>query len=163
MIEVRPATEAELAVLANRTDDRQQQLAEVERFAAQERGEGALLVAWDGDVIRGRVRLRWWSKYIEVLDSLGEFPEINALDAWPQGTGVGTRIIEVCEEITVKRGDTQLGIAVVTTNLGARRLYDRLGFEYWGDVIDETPLYDADGNVVRIHKDPCVYLVKHLG
>jgi RimJ/RimL family protein N-acetyltransferase len=94
------------------------------------------------------VRFRFWSKYVEVIDELGEFPEINALDAWPTGTGVGTKIIAECERLARARGDKQIGIGVVLTNTAARRLYERLGYEYWGDVID-------DG-------DAAAYLVKNI-
>ena len=146
MIEIRPATEDDLKRLIAR--DPASERFERNRFEAQEWGEGLLLVAWEGDELRGRVRLRFFSKYVEVLDDLGEFPEINALDAWPTGGGVGTRIIERCEEIAAERGDKMIGIGVLVTNTGARRLYERLGYEYWGDVID-------DG-------EPAVYLVKNI-
>jgi ribosomal protein S18 acetylase RimI-like enzyme len=150
VIEVRVATQDDLARLIAR--DPAGARYEEERFEAQERGEGLLLVAFDGDELRGRVRFRFFSKYVEVLDELGEFPEINALDAWPTGTGVGTLIIEECERIAAERGDTMVGIGVLETNTGARRLYERLGYEYWGDVVDE---WDD-------HRDPAVYLVKNI-
>jgi ribosomal protein S18 acetylase RimI-like enzyme len=146
VIEIRPATEADLARLIAR--DPVNGDFERNRYEAQERGEGLLLVAWDGDEIRGRVRFRFFSKYIEVLDEFGEFPEINALDAWPTGTGVGTRIIEDCERRTRARGDKQIGIGVLVSNTAARRLYERLGYEYWGEVID-------DG-------EPAAYLIKNI-
>jgi ribosomal protein S18 acetylase RimI-like enzyme len=146
VIEIRPATEEDLERLIARDPANEQ--FERKRYEAQARGEALLLVAVEGDELRGRVRFRFFSKYVEVLDDLGEFPEINALDAWPTGTGVGTRIIEKCEEITAERGDKMIGIGVLVTNTGARRLYERLGYEYWGDVID-------DG-------EPAMYLVKNI-
>ena len=149
MIEVRAATAEDLDALIARADNEKAQDAERNRFAAQERGEALLLVAWEGDEIRGRVRFRFYSKYVEVIDEFGEFPEINALDAWPTGKGVGTLIIAECERISVERGETQIGIGVVLTNVAARRLYERLGYEYWGDVIDDN--------------EPAAYLIKKLG
>jgi RimJ/RimL family protein N-acetyltransferase len=161
-VDVRVCTEADLEALMAREPNPAKRHHEAERYAAQERGECALLLAWDGDTIVGRVRLRWWSKYIEVLDALGEFPEINALDAWPQGQGVGTQIVDACERIAAERGDEQVGIGVEITNTGARRLYERLGYEPWGDVIDEWAEVDAAGNPTVVHHDPCVYLVKNI-
>jgi ribosomal protein S18 acetylase RimI-like enzyme len=146
VIEVRAATEDDLKALIAR--DPSNESYERNRFEAQERGEALLLVAWEGDELRGRVRFRFFSKYVEVLDELGEFPEINALDAWPTGTGVGTIIINECERLTVERGDTMIGIGVLVTNTHARRLYERLGYEYWGEVVD-------DGQ-------PAAYLVKNI-
>jgi GNAT superfamily N-acetyltransferase len=145
-LDVHAATAADLEALVAREPEKAKY--EVNRFEAQERGEGLLLVAWEGDELRGRVRFRFWSKYVEVIDELGEFPEINALDAWPTGTGVGTKIIAECERLARERGDKQIGIGVVLTNTAARRLYERLGYEYWGDVID-------DG-------DAAAYLVKNI-
>ncbi len=156
-VEVRQCTASDLEALLARDPDPAKRVYEQERFDAQERGEAALLLAWRGDTIVGRVRLRWWSKYIEVVDELGEFPEINALDAWPQGQGVGTQIIAACERVAVERGDKQVGIGVEVVNTGARRLYERLGYDIWGDVIDEW--VEADGTT---HHDPCVYLVKSV-
>ncbi len=161
-IEIRQATTADLDALMARSDTAQERRAEAARFEAQEGGEGLLLIAWEDETVRGRVRLRWWSKYIEVIDEFGEFPEINALDAWPQGTGVGTRIIAKCEQISVDRGEKQMGIGVVKTNVDARRLYERLGYEYWGDVIDRSEYFDDAGNVVHVQEDPCVYLIKNI-
>ena len=159
-IDVRPATTDDLDRLVAR--DPAGAAYERERFAAQERGEALLLVAWDGDELRGRVRFRFFSKYIEVLDELGEFPEINALDAWPTGAGVGTQIIAACEEAARQRGDKMVGIGVEVSNVNARRLYERLGYEYWGDVIDEWGEVDADGVVTKMHHDPAAYLVKNI-
>lgn len=148
MIEVRQATAADLKRLVAREPDEARQMHEQERYEAQERGEAALLIAWEGDEIRGRVRLRWFSKYAEILDEFGVFPEINALDAWPTGKGVGTKIIAACEEMARARGDTQIGIGVLASNVDAYRLYERLGYAYWGEVID-------DG-------DPAAYLIKQI-
>jgi GNAT superfamily N-acetyltransferase len=148
-VDVRQATAEDLEKLVAREPDEAKHVYERNRYEAQERGEGLLLVAWDGDEIRGRVRLRFWSKYVEIVDEFGEFPEINALDAWPQGEGIGSQIIDACERITRERGDKQVGIGVVLTNVNARRLYERLGYEHWGDVIDDD--------------QPAAYLIKEMG
>ena len=161
-VDVRQCTAEDLEKLIARDPDGPGAQFERERFAAQERGECALLLGWHGDTIHGRVRLRFFSKYIEVLDAFGEFPEINALDAWPTGEGVGTQIIAACEEFSAKRGETQVGIAVVVTNVDARRLYERLGYEYWGDVIDRSEYFDDAGNLVHVQEDPSVYLIKNI-
>ena len=161
-VDVRQATAADLEKLVAREPDEAKREHERERFDAQERGECALLIAWEGDQIRGRVRLRWYSKYVEIIDEFGEFPEINALDAWPQGQGIGTQIIDACEQMARERGDKQVGIGVVLTNVDARRLYERLGYSHWGEVTDEWGELDAAGNVVKMHHDAAAYLIKEL-
>lgn len=162
-VDVRQATREDLDKLVAREPVEAKRIYEVERFEAQERGESALLIAWDeNDEIRGRVRLYWQSKYPEVTKDLGPFPEINALDAWPTGTGVGSQIIEACERISRERGFDRIGIAVELANEAALRLYERVGFEHWGRVIDEWAEYDDDGRVDTWHQDPAYYLSKML-
>lgn len=161
-VEIRQATAADAEKLAARWPEEKHQVLERERFADQENGTSLLLIAWKGDEIVGRMgRLYLASKYDLVRDKLGVFPEINALDAWPTGTGVGSLLIAASEEIARERGFDRMGIAVLVDNTAARRLYERLGYEYWGEVIDEWDHRDDDGNVVH-HSDPADYLVKYL-
>jgi len=47
-----------------------------------------------------------------------------------RGQGLGTRAIEALCAHARERGGTALRLAVVPTNTGARRLYDRLGFGF---------------------------------
>ena len=91
-VEIRPATAADLEVLVARWPEEKHQLLERERFADQERGVSLLLIAWhDGEIVGRMGRLYLASKYEQIRSELGEFPEINALDAWPTGTGVGSQ------------------------------------------------------------------------
>lgn len=161
-VDVRQCTKADLEKLIAREPVVAKRAYEIERFEAQERGECALLVAWHGETIHGRVRLMWRSKYDEVVKDLGEFPEINALDAWPTGEGVGSQIIEACERVSSERGFTRIGIGVEVSNVNALRLYERVGFEHWGRVIDEWAEYDDAGRVDTWHQDPAFYLTKML-
>lgn len=160
---IRQATADDLNKLVARWADVSSQLAEQDRFAAQERGESLLLVALRGDEIVGRMgRLYLQSKYDEVREQLGVFPEINGLDAWPTGAGVGSKLIAASEDIARERGFDRMGIAVLVDNTAARRLYERLGYEYWGEVIDVTEYKNEAGDVIHVQKDPADYLVKRL-
>jgi RimJ/RimL family protein N-acetyltransferase len=161
-VEVREATRDDLAALVAREPVEARRIYEVERFDAQENGEGLLLIAWNGATIHGRVRLRWWSKYDVVRAAFGDFPEINALDAWPTGEGVGSQIIAACERVSAERGYERVGIGVEVTNLAARRLYERLGYEPWNDVVDEWDEFDDAGAIAKVHHDPAAYLIKPL-
>ena len=55
---------------------------------------------------------------------------VNALATYPfrRGQGHGTRLLGVAERLARARGRPALSLAVVDANLGARRLYERLGF-----------------------------------
>ncbi len=161
-VEIRQATAADAEKLAARWPEEKHRLLERERFADQEAGVSILLIAWKGDEIVGRMgRLYLASKYDVVRDKLGVFPEINALDAWPTGTGVGSLLIAAAEDIARERGFDRIGIAVLVDNTAARRLYERLGYEYWGEVLDEWGHLDESGETV-LHRDPADYLVKRL-
>lgn len=161
-VEIRQATAADAEKLAARWPETSQQLLERERFADQEAGVSLLLIAWKGDEIVGRMgRMYLASKYDLVREKLGVFPEINALDAWPTGTGVGSLLIDAAEDIARQRGFDRMGIAVLVDNTAARRLYERLGYEYWGEVLDEWSYTDEDGQVVHV-SDPADYLVKNI-
>lgn len=161
-VEIRPATAADLEVLVARWPEEKDQLLERERFADQANGVSLLLIAWkDGEIVGRMGRLYLASKYELVREKLGVFPEINALDAWPTGTGVGTKLIAAAEEIARERGFDRMGIAVLVDNTAARRLYERLGYEHWGEVLDEWEYRDESGAVVHV-SDPAAYLVKAL-
>lgn len=162
-VEIRQATRDDLDKLVARWAEEHQRAAERDRFEAQEKGESLLLIAWEGDEIRGRMgRLYLASKYDVVREKLGDFPEINGLDAWPQGTGVGTKLIAAAEDFARSRGFDRIGIAVLVDNTAARRLYERLGYEYWGEVTDVTEYRNEAGEVIHVDKDPAAYLLKRL-
>ncbi|MEY2398883.1 MAG: hypothetical protein QOJ00_2057 [Actinomycetota bacterium] len=162
-VDIRLATPEDVDKLVARSTDPYEQQAERDRLAAQQRGESLLLIAWEGDTIRGRLgRLYLASKYDEVRAALGVFPEINGLDAWPPGQGVGTQLIEAAEAMAVERGFDRIGIGVVVDNVAARRLYERLGYEYWGEVVDRSEYFDDAGNLTHVDEEPAAYLVKRL-
>jgi len=163
MLDIRPAEQDEIdriiaaeASPASREHHR-------ERWARQTRGDGVYLLArQDGEVV-GHSMLFRRSKYPEV--QAGPDPaEINALHAYEQGRGIGTAIIAAAEELATEWGRSVIGLGVEPDNVGARRLYERLGYQEWDgpQVIDRWTEKDADGRILVTHQDPCLYLVKRL-
>jgi ribosomal protein S18 acetylase RimI-like enzyme len=134
------------------------------RWALQVRGEAAQLLAWQDQQVVGWVTLLVRSKYDEVRELLGDFPEMNALAARPPGRGIGTALIRSAEDAARESGAGLIGLAVGEDNEGAVRLYDRLGYTDWGHgpVVDRWTEYDDAGHVVQQHASPCAYLVKPL-
>ncbi len=134
------------------------------RFASQELGERIFFLAWNDDSLMGFGSLLMTSKYEDVRSTAGEFPELNGLEASPQGRGTGTSIIRFAEDEARRLGAERIGIAVERENNGARRLYERLGYSDWnnGFVIDRWFDLDDDGNETFEHVDEGFYLMKQL-
>jgi GNAT superfamily N-acetyltransferase len=133
-----------------------------ERFAAQQAGWCDFLLAFDERTrLIGHVVVRKHSKYEPVLALLGEVPEINALASYPTGKGTGSALLDAAEGVARDRGATRIGLAVELTNVDARRLYERRGYEDWGhgEVIDDWDEIANDGTVVARHCETCAYLV----
>lgn len=165
MMDIRPATRDaidQLLVVDDHLGRRDQLL---QRWELQNSGEDLFLLARrDGEFV-GHTMLFRRSKYPAVQAAYAP-AEINGLYAYVQGQGIGTAILRVAEEYAKQWGLSQIGLAVGPDNVGARRLYERLGYREWTEgrlVIDEWTEKDADGNVTVLHRDPCDYLLKPLG
>lgn len=128
----------------------------------QEAGQAMYLLAWRGGELAGRCTVLTASKYEKVRQLLGAFPEMNALEARPPGQGTGTALIACAEQTASASGAAMIGLAVEVSNHGARRLYQRLGYQDWGHgiVIDHWEETDAAGRVLKRNADPCQYLTK---
>jgi GNAT superfamily N-acetyltransferase len=133
-----------------------------ERWGVQERDEGVYLLAYDDGIVGQTMVLRH-SRYPEVVAAVDPV-EINALHAFVRGRGVGTALIKAAEDLAIGWGRAAIGLGVGPENEGARRLYERLGYELWSGprVTDRWTEKDADGVVVRSHVDSCDYLFKRF-
>lgn len=112
----------------------------------------------------GRATLLLRSRYPQVCSLCPGLAEINALEARPQGEGIGTALIMAAEQQARQRSVPIVGLAVDVTNDGARRLYVRLGYALWphGTVIDHWAPRDDEGQVLGEQADECFYLTKRL-
>lgn len=161
-MDIRPATQAEVDQLIAPAEPAAQHHLR-SRWEVQQRGDGLFLLAHrDGEIV-GHTMLLNQSKYAEIL-AAHDPVEINALHAYVQNQGIGTAIIRAAEAIAADWSRPFIGLGVGADNPGARRLYERLGYQQWDgpQVLDNWTEQDADGNVVRAHADPCDYLLKQL-
>lgn len=78
----------------------------------------------------------------------GEYMVCHTLATEPsmQGKGIGKQIVEYCIEYTKKHAYKAIRLDVVPDNIPAKRLYEKCGFHYVGDVdlerdIPEIPLF----------------------
>jgi GNAT superfamily N-acetyltransferase len=163
IMDIKPATRADVDRLTARAAPASQHHLR-DRWETQQRGDGLFLLAHrDGEVVGHALLLRQ-SKYAEVR-AVHDAAEINALHADVQGQGIGTAIIRAAEVIAADWAKPAIGLAVAADNVGARRLYERLGYRQWdgAEVTDTWTEQDAEGNIVHSHADSCDYLFKPLG
>jgi ribosomal protein S18 acetylase RimI-like enzyme len=93
-------------------------------------GTDNVLVAVDGEELVGSLVLGPWSP----LESSRHVAEVNgiAVDPDRQGEGIGARLLDAAIARVRERGKRRLVLRVLSTNAGARRLYERHGFELQG-------------------------------
>lgn len=107
------------------------------QFARAQRGESIYLVAWVAGTPVGSGEV--------LLDEAhaGEVPELRNLHVEPafQGRGAGTRVIAAAEAACLRLGFAALAVGVATDNPGARRLYERCGYEGTGELTTTTYTY----------------------
>ena len=77
-----------------------------------------------------------------------------------QSLGIGSRLITVGESVARGHGFRQIHLAVEKKNIGARRLYERLGFEIFTQRVDVWSYVDHHGQTHWVHED--VYGMRKL-
>jgi ribosomal protein S18 acetylase RimI-like enzyme len=78
-----------------------------------------------------------------------------------QGNGIGTELINYAEREIIARDFSWVTIAVAKDNPGARRLYERLGYELFHEDTGLWSYIDPDGKGHTVN-EPCWVLKKRL-
>lgn len=93
---------------------------------------------------QGKYENAVWSRQL----SEGEYMVCHTLATEPQmrGKGIGRQIVEYCIDYAKSHGFKAIRLDVVPDNIPAKKLYEKCGFRYVGDVdlernIDEIPLF----------------------
>jgi GNAT superfamily N-acetyltransferase len=135
-----------------------------DRASRQKAGQGALLIAWTGDLPVGDAYL-WWQQ--------AEEPEIRAhLDGVPllthlevredlRSRGIGGELINRAEQELSERGHRRVALAVEQSNERAVRLYERCGYREWKYGKVHCAPYD-DGSAASHSAEVCRVFVKDL-
>ncbi len=149
MIEVRPLTEGELAVV--------DEALPLNRLDQWRHDASTFLIAWADGIPVGHAHLAWAGTKLGV-------PELQdvyvAEDARRQG--VATALSLAAEAEVAARGQERLSLSVGTGNFAAQALYERLGFADAG--IDPERILGTimlRGEPFEVN-DTLVYLVKDL-
>jgi GNAT superfamily N-acetyltransferase len=137
------------------------------RHAVQENGEGLYLIAWHGHVPVGHYLLRWNGPG---TDPSGKYPyptpylEAGLTKDAYRRKGVASSIIRAAENLVSEKGFQRIGLAVgVDDNPEAKRLYERLGFQDWGQ--GELIICWEDlnsNNAGGVGTETCIYMFKNI-
>ncbi|MBX3084709.1 MAG: GNAT family N-acetyltransferase [Anaerolineae bacterium] len=85
---------------------------------------------------------------------------LRVMDAF-RGQGLGTALLQEAEHILIEREYASMSIAAAKDNPGARRLYERLGFEVFSEDTGHWNYVDHEGRT-RYVVEPCWILEKEL-
>ena len=114
-----------------------------QQFMCVENGKvvGAFVL---NDDPQGQYENAQWLKQL----TLGEYMVCHTLATDPavQGKGIGRQMVECCIEYAKSHGYKAIRLDVVPENIPARRLYEKCGFQYVGDVdlergLEEIPMF----------------------
>lgn len=137
-----------------------------DRLRWQARDEAAYLLAlFDGQLI-GHLFLKWDGPFAgHLTPHLPACAEVEdfVVDPFHRSRGVGTRLLDLAEDLTRERNLAALGLGVGIDNRRAQSLYARVGFRraFW-ETFDVTwPYRDRQGRLAE-GRERCWYLVKVL-
>ena len=102
-----------------------------DRLARQQSGRCWYAIAWQGEHPVGHALLHWRRPVpLAVSAGIDGLPYLEDLFVRPEtrGHGVGTSLLAAAARAAAERGHRGMTLAVSVENLGARRLYARLGY-----------------------------------
>jgi ribosomal protein S18 acetylase RimI-like enzyme len=129
-------------------------------YADSLRGRRVLLVAELEHQVVGQI-------FLQVDSALaggdGRSAYLYALRVRPEfrNRGIGTELVREAEAILRERGFSRVLISVAQDNDAARRLYERLGYEVFGQDPGEWSFLDDQGEEQKVH-EPAFLLDKLL-
>lgn len=131
-------------------------------YQGQREGKRFLLVADLKGFPIGRLFIQYGEKNSRFSDGLRRayLYSFQVMDLF-QGFGIGSRLIRVAEALLVQNQFRHAAIAVVKTNEGALRLYQREGYKIYGEDEGRWSYLDQYGIEQKIH-EPCWLLEKSL-
>lgn len=131
-------------------------------YEGQQDGSRFLLVADVKGFPIGRLFIQFGNKNSRLSDgtSRAYLYSFHVMEVF-QGQGIGSRLIRVAESLLLQRDFRYANIAVVKTNEGALRLYQREGYKIYNEDEGRWSYIDHRGNEQKVH-EPCWLLEKCL-
>ncbi len=166
-VEIRPLTTKELGLVEGQVNfDWAAHEKHRERLGRQDKGKAVYLVAWRGNIPIGHILLEWSGTIDEPMRSqLVTCPNLEDLYVVPQhrSKGVGSLLLQEAEIRVQQKGYPHIGLGVGVDNTGARRLYQRHGYEDGGfGKYKSSGSYVDQGGKEQTWEEICFYLVKPI-
>jgi ribosomal protein S18 acetylase RimI-like enzyme len=128
----------------------------------QASGLRSVLIARDGGIFCGYVTVKWKSDYpFFVENNIPEIVDLNVLPEY-QKKGIGTKLIQACEQMVTEQGGAVIGLGVgLTSDYGnAQRLYVHLGYMPDGHGLHYKNMAAKFGEKVKVDDDLVIFLIK---
>lgn len=157
---IRPLAAADLPQLEWEGEYTHQRPVFQRTFADVERGTRLMLVAVVGEQVVGQVFVQLRSSEPEFANAgrRGYLYSLRVRPEW-RGHGLGSQLIAAAEAELLARGYGEAAISAGKDNLGARRLYERLGYRVFKDDPGEWWFTDVNGVLQHI-QEPCWVMEK---
>lgn len=131
MVDIRIMEEADIDRLIATFAIWHKERSQYERYwKLQQAGNRVVFVACDGETVAGYTTIIWETQYRHFRAAgIPEIVDLNVIDSY-QNRGIGTRLIEACEDEARRQERTMIGISVVQSPEyeKANRLYPKLGY-----------------------------------
>jgi GNAT superfamily N-acetyltransferase len=157
-LKIRPIKESELAVVKKSLKD---SAPHEFRFSQQESGEGPWLIGWIGKEPVAHLYLNFQGdKTKKVRKNLAQCPHISNLGVQEKlrRKGIASKMLLFAEGLVMKKGFKKVGLAVEYGNNFLRDLYQRRGYNDWGD----GTIVDTWKEKGKLRRKKCWYLIKKL-
>lgn len=116
-------------------------------------GQRLMLLAVVNDFPIGQVfiQLETFTDFFTDMRKRGYLYSLRVMDAF-QRQGIGSALIQEAEHILVAQRYDTISIAVAKDNLGARRLYERMGFRVTSDDSGRWSYVDHEGRTQYVNE-----------
>jgi ribosomal protein S18 acetylase RimI-like enzyme len=145
-VQIRACVEADLPALEWFGEFRAHRAIIREAFAAQERGEGMMLLADAGGFPVGQA----WIDFKGGTTESAAFLWALRVIPWMQRRGLAARLLAAVEELARQRGFASVESSVEIENAAAQAFHEAQGFRVVGERLDDDTFTTPDGETVRM-------------